>query len=145
MTSRDPNQVTFTRKTDQGREHSVTAFAELYGRPETVTDGRSLLKYALMTTQAGYRDKRYTPRKNSAWLETGNYGERVVVKFAVEDRGVPWNPGKVYIMSGEDIYFLHPDGKNIILMGESQRFPEGATPLDLTLELAPFMITSGTL
>jgi len=143
MTSRDAKQVTFMRKTEKGREHSVTAFAMLLPRPKAVTDGKSLLKYALQATMEGYRDKRYTLRDSNAWLETGKNGERAVVKFSAEDRGVPWNPGEIYIMSGEDAYFLHPNGKTLLLLAESQRFPAGATTLDLGPELAPFKASAG--
>ena len=50
-----------------------------------------------------------------------------MLEFTVEDHGVPYAPGEVFILTGEDNYCLHPDSPQPLMVQVSygQRYPKG--------------------
>ncbi len=63
------------------------------------------------------------------------------MNFTAEDRGVPYAPGKIFILTGQDLYFPHPDHPRWLLIkcSFSQRYLQGASPLPVETEVESFL------
>ena len=87
--------------------------------------------------------------KNERYKAVDHRVSRNVVKEAaclksestVEDHGVPYAPGEVFIIAAEDNYCLHPDSSQAMLVkvSHSQRYPRSKDPLAIEAELEPFL------
>ena len=114
LTSRDSRQITFTKATSAGRFHTVTAFAELEIRAKDLKDLAELQGELLSDRE--YSGSRYRTLERRVSIDHRQGQEILRVDFQVEDRGVPYAPGKIFILTGQDLYSPHPDHPRWLLI-----------------------------
>ena len=139
LTSRNSRQITFTRETSASKFHTVMAFAELEIRAKDLKDLAELQGELLSDRE--YSGSRYRTLERRVSIDHRQGQEILRVDFQVEDRGVPYAPGKIFILTGQDLYLPHPDHPRWLLIkcSYSQRYLQGAAPLPVEREMESFL------
>jgi hypothetical protein len=139
LTSRNSRQITFARETSAGKFHTVLAFAELEIRSKELKDLAELQGELLSSRE--YSGSRYRTLERQVALDHQQGQEILRVNFTTEDRGVPYAPGKIFVLTGQDLYFPHPDHPRWLLIkcSFSQRHLQGASPLPVETEVESFL------
>ena len=141
LVQHDPDVVHFSKDTGEGNAHTVVAYVAS-GESPAQLDGRGALR---RVGEDGVRHELEDPRfaLTDIHVTDADLGQVPCerVEFVVEDRGVPWAPGQVYVLQGYDLVCAHPAAPRSLLVkiGTSQRYAQGKTPLALDEELAPFV------
>jgi hypothetical protein len=88
-----------------------------------------------------YPDSRYRNLQRRVTKENRLGQEILQVDFRVEDHGVPYAPDKTFILTGQDLYFPHPDHPRWLLVkcSYSQRYLQGAASLPVEAETESFL------
>jgi hypothetical protein len=134
-------KVQFLRSTEAGRHHTVLAWAESFEWPRAADSVDDIVRQiAAAETQPYKEPSRYSNVRvdvigsHSTDLSCGEF------LFSVEDRGVPYAPGELFIIQGWEMYCLHPKSPTplVLKLAHSQRFLQGTEKLPLDSELKMF-------
>jgi ankyrin repeat protein len=145
------DNVHFSKGTTRGEYHTVTAFARssdtefaswanrlVLAREGLLTE--QLLSLGAKIQEQQWQDSRYKPLEARYALDSSLGKECVRFDFTVEDRGVPYAPGSVFVLTVHDFYCLHPDSSNLVVyIAYSQRFLQGEQALPIESEVEPFL------
>ena len=133
----------FTKDTGKSGQRTVIAFAESKPLGPKLTDLTTEQFLENMETARGgkFKDKRYKLLNHRVFRNSVQGAGCLKLEFTVEDHGVPYAPGKVFILTGEDNYCLHPDSRQplMVQVSYSQRYLEGKKPLSIESEIEPFL------
>jgi hypothetical protein len=133
--------VEFSRSTELGRNHTVLAWAESFELPSaegTVDD--IVRQITAPISQAFKEDSRYTNIEVTTEKTSISMLSCSKFSFSVQDRGVPYAPGKIFTMQGWEVYCLHPRSPRplVLKLAHSQRYLHEGKLLPLETELKIF-------
>ncbi len=148
------NSVVFAKSTEKGGYHTVRAIARTVSHSEVplkkiLEDGGKGGSACTDITTAGnpflafylaFRDPRYKNLEGQVCVESCQGKACGRFDLTVEDHGVPYAPGSVFILTERDFYLLHPDSPEVVVhLSYSQRFLRGEKPLLIEAEIEPFL------
>ncbi len=148
------NSIVFAKSTKKGRDHTVVAFARTVSQSEVPL--KAVLEYVgkggspcIDVTTTGnpffalylaFRSPRFKNLEAQICVESCQGKACGRSDLTVEDHGVPYAPGSVFILTQRDLYFLHPDSPEVVVhLSYSQRFLRGEKPLPIDAEIEPFL------
>lgn len=147
----DPNltyAVVFSKRlrervTRPAELHTITASVSTSSLGDVTFESRTeLLQYLAREREKGWRrpTQRHTPLEVKVSLEKCLGWDCVRIDYTAEDYGVPHFPGLVFILTGYDFIFLHPDTPTfVIYVNYGQRYLRGQQPLPLEAEVKSFL------
>ena len=137
-------RVMFQKNTGTSGRRTVIAFAEskpLGPKVTGLTTEQFLASMESLRLADKFEDERYKLLDHRVFRDSAQRAGCVKFEFTVEDHGVPYAPGEVFILTGEDNYCLHPDSPQplMVQVSYSQRYPKRKKPLPIQLEVEPFL------
>ncbi len=120
------DNVHFSKGTTRGEYHTVTAlarssdteFASWANRLVLAREGlltEQLLSLGAKIQEQQWQDSRYKPLEARVALDSSLGKECMRFDFTAEDRGVPYAPGSVFVLTAHDLYCLHPDSSTLVV------------------------------
>jgi len=140
ITKKDRTGIALLRKPDRNAKHSIVAFAKLKLVSPPLDSITSLKEFVEKAEKLGELDRRFDAYRYDIRTIRINGRDCVRSDFSAEDHGVPYDRRTSYMLEGLTVYCLHPESSSRgIVIGYSQRYEKGKTPLTLKGEMQQFV------
>jgi hypothetical protein len=134
--------VVFHRPSGRGNKHTIVAWVQVVKGTHAAGDPKEFLR---QTIARQVKELKESPRYSNPHVDVTDMRKYGLScrrsSFTVEDRGVPYAPGKTFILKGWALGCLHPKSPVplVLVLTASQRYLQGLHPLPLDTELETFL------